>query len=94
MLFIFFLVGSLTIGWFVPQAILRHANFRFAGVLAVICALFTGALFIWIGAQAVGLLGFGDAKNEFERGFNAWKIMLFLAPASAIQAQRRKTTSA
>ena len=90
MLFIFFLVGILLIGWFIPQTIMRRANFRFAAVLAVVCALVSGALFIWMGAQIAGVMGIGDAATEFERGFNAWKIMIFLAPASAIQAKSRK----
>lgn len=88
--FIFFLVGILLIGWFIPQAILWRANFKFAAFLAVVCALVSGALFIRLGAQIAGLIGIGDAAAEFERGFNAWKIMIFLAPASAIQAQSRK----
>ncbi|SHL87829.1 hypothetical protein SAMN05443432_103240 [Roseovarius litoreus] len=88
MLFFVFIIGILAIGWYVPQAIVNNARFRFAALLAVLSALLLGALFIWTGSQIFGVLGFGDAKKEFERGFNVWKVMLFLAPAAALHAQR------
>ena len=89
MLLLIFIIGTLAIGWYVPQIFLNHARFRFAGVFAVVIALLLGALFIWLGAQVFGALGLGDPKTEFDRGFSAWKIMLLVAPASALQAVRR-----
>ena len=85
------IIGTLAIGWYVPQVLIRSVRIPFVGLIAVICALLLGALFVWTSAQVVGVLDMGDARAAFERGFNAWKVMLFVAPASALQATKHKT---
>jgi hypothetical protein len=32
-----------------------------------------------------------EHRSAFNRGFNAWKIMLLIAPASALSARRKMT---
>lgn len=44
---------------------------------------------VWLAAQAVALLGLGDFKLEFERAVNAWKLLIFLAPAAGLHFRRK-----
>ena len=83
-----FIVLSLVIGWVVPQALVRRLPARIAVLGASLLALALGAGAVWLGAQAFGLLGVEDAGSAFARGFNAWKVMILVAPASALQARR------
>lgn len=84
-----FILAVLLIGWFVPRPIVGRVDGA-AGIWAgSLVALLCGVGSIWAGATAVEAMGLGDAKTEFERGFNAWKIMLFIAPASALHRRRR-----
>ncbi len=87
-----FIVVTLAIGWFVPRLVMDRVALRYPILMssAVACAL--GAAVIWIGAQAAGTLGLGDAQTEFDRGFSAWKIMLFLAPAAALHRQKQRAS--
>ena len=85
-----FIVVTLAIGWVVPRLVIDRVSVRYPILLssAVACAL--GAAVIWLGAQAAGALGLGDAQTEFDRGFSAWKIMLLLAPAAALHRQKQR----
>lgn len=40
-------------------------------------------------AEAVAALTGADAKLEFEGGFNAWKLLVFLAPAAGLHFRRQ-----
>ena len=84
-----FILAVILIGWFVPRLVVDRVAGS-AGIWAgSIMALLVGVAVIWIGAQGAEMAGLGDAKTEFDRGFNAWKIMLFVAPAAALHRRRQ-----
>lgn len=89
MLLTLFILGVILIGWFVPAAIVARMPSGAGFVLGCVAALGLGAAFIWIGAQAAEALGIEEQRSAFDRGFNAWKIMLLIAPASALAARRK-----
>ena len=48
---------------------------------------------VWAAAQGVALLDAGDFKLEFERAVNAWKLLIFLAPAAGLHFNRQRAAS-
>ncbi|MEM0942591.1 MAG: hypothetical protein AAGI70_01465 [Pseudomonadota bacterium] len=84
-----FILACCLLGWFVPRVVLDHYTGPWPVVVASGVALALGAAVIWVGAQTFAALGEFDAKTEFDRGFNAWKIMLLLAPAAALHRQKQ-----
>ena len=86
-----FILGVILIGWFVPPMIVTRMPSKAGFVLGCIVALGIGAAFIWLGAQAAEALGIEEHRSAFDRGFNAWKIMLLIAPASALHTRRKMT---
>lgn len=91
MLLTLFILGVILIGWFVPAMIVSRMPSGAGFVLGCIPALVLGAAFIWAGAQAAEALGIEEHRSAFDRGFNAWKIMLLIAPASALSTRRKMT---
>ncbi|MEM1275087.1 MAG: hypothetical protein AAGH74_01040 [Pseudomonadota bacterium] len=89
MTLVLFIIAVILIGWFAPRPIVDRVDGTVGLWVACISALLIGVAVIWLGAQAAELAGLGDAKTEFDRGFNAWKIMLFVAPASAVHRRRQ-----
>ncbi len=87
-----FILGVVLIGWFVPGLIVSRLQSTTGVVIGCIAALGLGAAFIWLGANVADMMGLEERRSAFDRGFNAWKIMLLLAPAAALAA-RRKTTA-
>lgn len=83
-----FILGAILIGWFAPRPIVARLPGATGMAAGIGAALVLGALFIWLGAQAAGALGVEPAQSAFERGLNAWKIMLLVAPAAALHARR------
>ncbi|MEM8793581.1 MAG: hypothetical protein AAGE80_18325 [Pseudomonadota bacterium] len=57
--------------------------------IASIATCIVGAAVIYAGAYGAEALGIADAKTEIDRGINAWKIMLLVAPASAMHRRRQ-----
>lgn len=90
MMFVVALIACALIGWFVPRLIIARMASAAGAVIGCVVALALGAAAVWLLAQASGALGLGDARAEFDRGFNAWKFMLLLAPAAALDARRRQ----
>ncbi|TCM85732.1 hypothetical protein [Rhodovulum steppense] len=88
MVLVAFILSSMLISWVVPQLLVRRLPGRLAVPVAILAALLLGAGAVWLGAQGFDLLGVEEAETAFARGFNAWKIMLLVAPASALQARR------
>ena len=84
-----FILGVILIGWFVPAAVVARIPTGAGFALGSIAALALGAGFIWVGAHAAEALGIEEHQSAFDRGFNAWKIMLLIAPASALSARRK-----
>lgn len=91
MLLALFILGVILIGWFVPAIIVSRMPSSAGFALGCISALALGAAFIWVGAQAAEALGIEEHRSAFDRGFNAWKIMLLIAPASALHTRRKMT---
>lgn len=91
MLLALFIFGVILIGWLVPPLVVARMPSKAGFALGCIAALALGAAFIWLGAQAAEALGVEEHRSAFDRGFNAWKIMLLLAPASALHARRKMT---
>ncbi len=91
MLLALFILGVILIGWFVPPIIVSRMPSNVGFALGCAAALALGAAFIWAGAQAAEVLGIEEHRSAFDRGFNAWKIMLLIAPASALHIRRKMT---
>lgn len=89
-----FIVLTIVIGWFVPRLVVERMASTTGVVVGSLAALVLGVVVIWVGSQAFAAAGIGDAQTEFDRGFNAWKIMLLLAPASALTARRAQSSGA
>ncbi|SIO41602.1 hypothetical protein SAMN05444722_1999 [Rhodovulum sp. ES.010] len=89
MVLVVFILLSILIGWVVPQVLVPRLPGRVAVLVASLVALLLGAGAVWVGAQVFDGLGVEAADSAFSRGFNAWKIMLLVAPASALQARRQ-----
>ncbi|MEL6794695.1 MAG: hypothetical protein AAFP78_14640 [Pseudomonadota bacterium] len=90
MTFVLAFIACALIGWFVPAYAAQRMPGAGGLIFGVGAALILGAAAVWLAAQATGLTG-ADPDAEFARGFNAWKIMILLAPASALSARRRLT---
>lgn len=91
MLLTLFILGVILIGWFTPAAIVARMPTGAGFAIGCAAALLLGAAFIWLGAQAADALGVEERRSAFDRGFNAWKIILLIAPASALAARRKIT---
>lgn len=81
----------IVIGWAVPRAVVRRMRSRWSVLWGAVAALALGAGLIFAAAEAVEALGLGEARAEREAALNAWKIMLLLAPAAALDARRRQS---
>ncbi|MEM7744474.1 MAG: hypothetical protein AAF409_12270 [Pseudomonadota bacterium] len=88
MVLVVFIVITLLIGWFGPQWLVPRLPGSMPVLVASVATLALGAGTVWAGAQLFGAAGVEEAQSAFDRGFNAWKIMLLLAPASALHAAR------
>ncbi|HET7408729.1 MAG TPA: hypothetical protein VFJ13_00880 [Paracoccaceae bacterium] len=93
MIFLVCIIGTIVIGWFVPQLVLRCLPGKRGVIAGVVAALGTGIGFIWIAAAFGEVVGYGPSEPEFARGFNAWKIMLLWAPAAALHHHRKEKAS-
>ena len=89
MIFLACIIGTIVIGWFVPKPVLRFLPGRRGMITGVLAALAAGVGFIWLAAAFGEAVGYGPSGQEFERGFNAWKIMILWAPAAALHHQRK-----
>lgn len=88
MTFIAAIIACALIGWFVPGMVVTRIGGTAGFLIGVAAALALGAAAVWLAAQAAGAMG-ADPAVEFDRGFNAWKFMILLAPASALAARRK-----
>lgn len=84
-----FIGGAIALSWVVPALAARRFPTSAGVSIGVVLALALGVVFIWLVAEAAGGLGLADPAVEFERGLNAWKIMLLLAPAVGLHVRRR-----
>ena len=81
----------IAVGWIVPRAVVRRLASGWAVVWGSLAALALGAALVWGGAHLAEMLAGVDARTEAESALNAWKILLLLAPAAALDARRRQT---
>lgn len=89
MTLVLFIIAVVLIGWIVPRLVVDHYAGPVQILVASVVALAIGAGVIWIGAQVAEIVANYDAQTEFDRGFNAWKIMLLIAPASALHRRKQ-----
>ena len=89
MLLTLFILGVILIGWFTPAAIVARMPTGAGFAIGCAAALLLGAAFIWLGAQAADALGVEERRSAFDRGFNAWKILLLMVPAVALHTNRQ-----
>ena len=88
MVLVAFILVTILVGWAVPRLLVPRLPAGVAVVAASLAALAIGVGVIWLGAQIFDAAGVEEAGSAFERGFNAWKIMLLIAPAVAIHTRR------
>ncbi|MEM7057064.1 MAG: hypothetical protein AAF557_05700 [Pseudomonadota bacterium] len=94
MVLVVFIVLTILIGAVVPQVLVPRLPARHAVLIASVVTLALGAGAVWVGAQIFGALGVEEAGSAFDRGFNAWKLMLLIAPGSAIHANKNRKEAA
>ncbi|MEM7270066.1 MAG: hypothetical protein AAF401_12560 [Pseudomonadota bacterium] len=82
------ILGTLLIGVFVPRMAVARMPSGLGVMVGCAAALALGAGFIWISAAAFNAIGVEETKSAFDRGFNAWKVMIFVAPAVALHMRR------
>lgn len=93
MIFLASIIGAIAIGWFVPLLGVRYLPGKRGMVAGVVAALAAGVAFIWLAAEFGEAINYGPSEPEFERSFNAWKIMLLWAPAAALHHRRKEMAS-
>lgn len=84
-----FIVLCIAIGWAGPRLLVPVLPPRAAVILASVITLAAAAGAVWMGAQLFGLAGIEEAGSAFDRGFNAWKILLLMVPAVALHTSRQ-----
>lgn len=84
-----FIMICLLIGWAGPRFLVPVLPSGMAVVLASVITLAAAAGAVWVGAQFFGMAGIEEAGSAFDRGFNAWKILLLMVPAVALHTSRR-----
>ena len=83
------LVLLVPLGVLIPRLVVRRLPNGAGVALAVLITLAAGAGVVYAAAPLLGALKGTDPKLEFETGFNAWKLLIFLAPAAAIHFRRK-----
>ena len=87
------IIGVILIGVIVPRQFVARMPSGLGVMIGCSIALILGAAFVWLAAAGFDLAGIEERGSAFDRGFNAWKIMIFLAPAAALslrKAQQRE----
>ena len=82
------IVGVILIGIIAPRWVVARMPSGLGVMVGCSIALILGAAFVWLAAAGFDLLGIEERGSAFDRGFNAWKIMIFLAPAAALALRR------
>ena len=77
------------LGVLVPRLIVPRMPTGLGVLLAAAAALGLGFLVVLGVAEAAAALTGRDSKLAFESGFNAWKLLVFLAPAAGLHFRRR-----
>jgi hypothetical protein len=90
MIFLIAIAGVGVIGWFGPALALRVGSGRLAAVAGVLAAWLIGFAYVYGAAYLTTSLFGGDLRDEVERSINAWKLILLIAPASALHHLRAK----
>lgn len=88
MIFVVAILGVLLIGWFVPRLVMARLAGRAGMVAGIALAWALGFAFVYGAAWLVAEITAADLKDEVERAVNAWKLILLVAPASALARRR------
>ena len=83
------LVLLVPLGLYVPKLIVGRLPSGFGILLGMAAALGLGFVVVLGVAEGVALATGADAKLAFESGFNAWKLLIFLAPAAGLHFRRK-----
>ena len=83
------LILLIPLGVFLPKAAVERMPTTLGVILGAGAALLIGAGVVYAVAQALAAATGADAKLAFESGFNAWKLLIFLAPAAGIHYRRQ-----
>jgi hypothetical protein len=78
------------LGIWLPRLGARRLGGDVGAAIGAAGALVVGFGVIWGLAFAVAALTGADATLQSESGFNAWKLLIFLAPASALHIRRQQ----
>ncbi|MEM7671358.1 MAG: hypothetical protein AAF317_19910 [Pseudomonadota bacterium] len=84
-----FIAVTLAVGWFVPLWLQPYVPAKSFVLISSLAAIVAGVAATFALAQLLGITGIADAGEEWERGFNAWKIILLWAPAAALYHKGR-----
>ena len=88
------LVLLVPLGVLVPKWIVGRMPSALGIALGAAVALGLGFGVVMGVAEGVAAMTGADAKLEFESGFNAWKLLVFLAPAAGLHFRRQAAKAA
>ena len=82
------------LGVLVPKWVVGRMPSALGIALGAGLALASGFAVVMGVAEAVAAVTGADAKLQFESGFNAWKLLVFLAPAAGLHFRRQAAKAA
>lgn len=88
------LILLVPLGVFLPKMAVERMPTTLGVILGAGAALLVGAGVVYVVAQVLAAAAGADAKLAFESGFNAWKLLIFLAPAAGIHYRRQAAKAA
>ncbi|MEM6439382.1 MAG: hypothetical protein AAF763_06795 [Pseudomonadota bacterium] len=83
------LILLVPLGVYLPKLAAERMPSTLGVILGAGAALLVGAGVVYVVAQSLAAATGADAKLAFESGFNAWKLLIFLAPAAGIHYRRQ-----
>ena len=83
------LVLLIPLGLLAPKLVVERLPSGLGVLLGAALALGLGFGVVHLVAQGMALAAGADPKLAFESGFNAWKLLLFLAPAAGLHFRRK-----
>lgn len=84
------LILAIPLGWYGPRLGAQRLGGDVGAAIGAAGALILGFAAIYALAFVMAAATGGDPKLEFEAGVNAWKLLIILAPASAIHVRRQQ----
>ncbi|MEM1313222.1 MAG: hypothetical protein AAGI51_01615 [Pseudomonadota bacterium] len=88
------LILLIPLGIYLPKLAAERMPTTLGVILGAGAALLLGAGLVYGVAQVLAAVAGADAKLAFESGFNAWKLLIFVAPAAGIHYRRQAAKGA